>query len=285
MVNIVVFILVMLVILVAIPLIEVVRWWRLWHKSVCMLPQKQPWSRALVFLTGISDFSDPHLSVRQKSFVAKLQPLLNTDLNLATPFPYNSNICEQYTKINIVQRLFGSPLPMWVCSLHNFWQTVLSILLKKRYGHSVARCLQASLGDCNSSQTIFFVCGSAGAAIALAAIPYLTENTTPKIVVISYGGIFCFHRGSLKVTHHFQFVGEKDVWVRMWCFVMWPWQNKFHKVTVRDHRYSFHCSGPHYHFGEHGYLSLVVESGTNKTYQQLTLEQICAQISLVEEKR
>lgn len=282
MTNIVIFILVILVLLMAIPLLEVVRWWRLWHKNILTLPQKESWSRALVFLTGISDFSDSHLSTQQKSFVAKLQVLLNTDLNLVKPFPYDSSICERYAKVNIAQRLFGYPLPMWVCSLHNFWQAALAVTLKKCYGRSVARCLQASLGNLESSQTIFFVCGSAGAAIALASIPYLTENTTPKIVIISYGGIFCFHRGNLQVMHHFQFVGDKDIWVRMWCFVMWPWKNKFHRIAIRDHCYSLHTSGPHYHFDERGYLSLFVEPDTNKTYQQLTLDQIRTQILLLE---
>ena len=284
MTKVVVLILVMFVLVAVIPLVEVLRWWRLWHKNMCRLQQKQSWSRALVFLTGISDFSDPHLSVQQKSFVAKLQPLLNTDMNLTTPFPYDSSICKLYTNVNIARRLFGSPLPMWVCSLHNFWQTALAVVLKERYGRSVARCLRASLGDLESSQTIFFVCGSAGAAIALAAIPHLVENTTPKIVVISYGGIFCFHRGSLQVLHHFQFVGKKDIWVRMWCFVMWPWQNKFHRTAICHHRYSYHISGPHYHFDERGYLSLGVEPDTNKTYQQLTFEQIRTHILLLGEQ-
>ncbi|BBM82080.1 hypothetical protein [Candidatus Uabimicrobium amorphum] len=275
-----------IILALAIPLIETLRWWRLWHNNIPKQPHTQQWSRALVFLTGISDFSDPELSTEQKYFVEKLPSLLKTDLNIATPFPYNSDICKRYTQINMVRRLFGTPLPMWVCSLHNFWQTALAVLWKRRYGKSVARCLRTTLGEIESQHTIFFVCGSAGAAIALAAIPDLVEDSNANIVIISYGGIFCFHKGSLYVTRHLQFVGEKDIWVRMWRFTMrqsW-WANRFQKKAIGDCRYQCYNTGPHYHFDERGYLSLCVEPLTEKTYQQLTFEKIRAQILSSEER-
>lgn len=259
---------------------ETLGWWYCWHKQAnSREPGPGNWTKALVFLTGISDYGAESLTPEQLNFLEELEQRLGVDRMVAEPFPYDGVTARQWAKFDAWRSLGFKEAPFWVMSLHNFWQTLLTIVLEKQYGRAVARCISHRIGQPRSANsTLIFICGSAGASLALAAAPILKEGWQVRLIIISYGGVFRASPGLNSVEHFCHLIGTKDGWAK-WPELIFPgrlgkWGSL--KKAQQEHRFTQHWTGGHGHLS---YLSdrLAPESPeplSPKTYQALTLDVI-----------
>jgi hypothetical protein len=262
-----------------IALFETILWWYKWNKqSYQIMPSPTYWTKAIVFITGISDYTATTLQPEQISFLDDIVSRYPVDIVLAEPFPYESSTAQKFARFDIWRNLGFKESPVWVWALHNFWQTALTIWFKKAYGAAVARCIINRIGlpKPDNNSTLIFICGSAGAAIALAAAPMLNELLQVRLIILSYGGVFGSSPGFDSVANFYQLIGEKDNWAKLGAIVFpgrWLPIGAFSRAK-KSNRYSVHYTGSHTHFGLEGYLSDRSAQPNQKTYRDLTLETV-----------
>ena len=260
---------------------ETLAWWYIWAKqSRQSVPRQNSWRRAIIFLTGVSDYAVEMLQPEQIDLLGSLGRHYAADLILAEPFPYERMTAQKFARFDLWRRLGLKELPVWVWSLHNFWQTLLVIYFERAYGAALARCLVNRIGlpPAESNNTLLFICGSAGAALALAAAPYLKERLPARIVMIAYGGVFGSARGFEAVDTCCQLVGENDGWARL-AGAAFPGRWLIGGPCARaraENRFRVYPIGPHAHFGPKGYLGQVFLESEGKNYRDLTLKAIMA---------
>ncbi len=247
-------------------LAETLLWWYSWHKygSLTAIAPKS-WQNAVIFLTGISNYTMTELAVEQQDFLRELGELITVDLIIAEPFPYNRSIAKEFRRFQIWRYLCGDrELPMWSISLYNFWQTVLVTGLERSYGNTISRCIVARVGIPDPNRNLWLICGSTGAGLALAAAPELQADLQASIVIIAYGGVFRRSAGFDRVERFYHLTGTNDNWTKLgrWIFPSrWlPWESLICLST-----------GNHRHLE---YLSALQPSISATTYRQQTLNAI-----------
>lgn len=275
-----VFILIGLAVLfLSVTLFETILWWYKWNKQPYqVMPSPNCWTKAIVFITGISDYTATTLQPEQISFLDDIVSRYPVDIVLAEPFPYEPLTAQNFARFDIWKSLGFKESPVWVWALHNFWQTVLTVLFKKAYGAAVARRIINKIGlpKPHNNSTLMFICGSAGAAIALAAAPMLKDVLQVRLIIVSYGGVFGSSPGFDTVENFYQLIGEKDNWAKLGAIVFlgrWLPIGAFSRAK-KSNRYSVHYTGSHTHFGLEGYLSDRSAQPNTKTYRDMTLETV-----------
>jgi hypothetical protein len=257
---------------------ETLLWSYFWQQQVDNCPGKESnWKHAIVFLTGISDYASVSLQPEQISFLQEVSEFYRADIILAEPFPYEMLTAQKFSRFDIWRCLGFSEPPLWVMSLHNFWQTILIVLFPKKWGSAVARCIDNRLGiSPENGRTLLFICGSSGAAIALAAAPFLPESLQANLIILSYGGVFNSSPNFGSVDKFYHLIGERDYWVKLGeIFFLNRWLSMESLAKARiENRFSIHSTGCHKHFGAEGYLSDRAPKNQDKTYRQLTLNVI-----------
>lgn len=266
---------------------ETLLWWYIWNKQSYQAAAAQSdWKKSIVFLTGISDYAAVNLQPSQIDFLHELGERYPIDLMVTEPFPYERCTADKFAAFDIWRHLGFKEPPLWVISLHNFWQTLLAIWFEKAYGTAVARCIINRIGLPRSqhNSTLVFICGSGGAAYALAAAPQLRKLLQVRLMIVSYGGVFGSAQGFDSVANFCQLVGEKDNWAKL-GEVVFPgrWLPMGYLAQARkEKRFSVHYTGDHEHFGAKGYLSDRSPKPQEKTYRELTLDTV-TKLSIWEE--
>lgn len=262
-------------IILLITLAETLFWWHLWQKhSKVAVKQESCWKNAMIFLTGISDYAAQNLETEQIEFLQELSKEMKVDLTIAEPFPYDRLTAQTFSQYDLWRHLGLKKLPLWLISFHNFWQTVLVIILEKTYGNTMARCLINRLGLPPSQDgTLWFICGSVGASLALAAAPKLKEELQMSLIIITYGGVFRASPGFDCVDYFYDLIGEKDV-VAQLGKIIFSGRN-LSRCTLekakQENRFRLEITGEHKHME---YLSDRLSPIHQKTYRQLTLNTI-----------
>lgn len=256
------------------PLLETLWWWRLWqrHAQLQRPTWAEDWQFAVFFLTGINDYAAGTLEPDQTRFLAALRECCQADLFVNAAFPYEQQTAAAFRPVDLSRRLGFAEPPLWLFSLRNFWQAVLATWFDRAYGRAVAACIGQRLGNVTPSahRTLLLICGSTGAAMALAASPYLKQQTGAHIRIIALGGVWGGVRGWNSIDEFHQLLGTRDWWARLarWC---WPgcWL-PFRHFKRAAPKFRVHTSGPHKHYGPHGYLSQAAPPG-QATYAEQTL--------------
>jgi hypothetical protein len=271
----------LLIILTAIPLIllftalETVLWWYTWCQQSPNTPtETKPWETALVFITGISDYTQESLDPEQIHLINKISQFYQIDTIIAEPFPWKSFAYKTLIISKIWQVLHLQPLPLWVMSLHNFWQTVLILGLPNNYGKNIAHCLLNRIGLPKSTHSqLIFLSGSTGTGMALTSLPYLKQYLPCQLIIISYGGVFGLSSGLNYVDQFFHLLGNQDNWAKLaeilllnrgnipTVFTKAQQENRLFKVSTGEHKHL-------------DYLSDRYSQNQLKTNLQLTLETI-----------
>ncbi len=253
-------------------LIETLIWWRHWQQRLFIENRTHiPWKCAAILLTGISDYADGKLTDEQIQFVRQMGRDFDCDLVIEEAFPYLQNSKS-------LSRDWGWNKLLILYALRNFWQFVLATAFHRIYGRDIAHCIDQRLGKPETTETtqatLYCICGSAGAAYALAAAPFLKQWLDVKLVILAYGGIFASVEGFRYVEHFYQLLGRKDTWTQLSAAIFlnpWVGNNAFEKAKI-ENRYIEHWSGCHTHFGDHSYLSMCTTEKGEKNYRQLTID-------------
>lgn len=253
---------------------ETLGWCYLWYQqSFQATPPQKNWQKGIVFLTGISNYSATQLAPEQVKFLQEIINHYPCDFLIAEPFPYETVTAKKFIKFDIWQYLKFAELPIWAISLHNFWQFFLVANFERIYGATVARCLLNHVGlPFSQESTLILICGSAGAALALAASPSLKQHF--KVVIVSYGGVFHASSGLNTVNQLYHLVGARDYWAKFGTLMFpqhWLPSGRLSKAK-QENRVKVYCTGCHQHFGKADYLSESIVPDLIKTYQDLTLE-------------
>jgi hypothetical protein len=246
---------------------ETLLWWYLWNKS------SQPnetapiaWQNAVVLLTGISNYASADLATEQRDLLQELGKIIEVDVIIDEPFPYNKSIAQKFANWQIWHYLSDRELPLWLISLYNFWQAVLVTIVEKSYGNAIARCIVKRLGTPTSPNGhLWLICGSIGAGLAVAAAPKLqADYLQAKIVIIAYGGVFRASAGLDRVERFYHLTGTQDNWAKLGARIF---------PSRRSSGDAFICvsTGNHKHLE---YLSDSRSAIDNKTYRELTLDTI-----------
>lgn len=252
---------------------ETLWWWYIWHRHSCQASSPQSsWTKAIVFLTGISDYASVTLQAEQTDFLQQIGDRYPVDVLLKQPFPYEYLTAQKFARFEIWRHLGFNEHPLWTTSLHNFWQTILATWFEKAYGAGVGRCIINRIGLplTPHNSTLVLICGSAGAAYALAAAPTL-KLLQIRVIIITYGGVFSSAAGFDSVDKFYQLISEKDQWARlgnMALFRLGLFRGALEKAK-QENRFSLHYIGKHKHME---YLSDRSLEPNGKTYRELTLD-------------
>lgn len=256
-------------------LIETVLWWHTWHRHAYRIsPQQGTWTTALIFLTGISDYRQPDLEPEQIRFVQRLNQHFGFDVAIAEPFPWDQWTANQMNQAKIWHYFQLKRLPLWVMSLHNFWQTILLMIFPNLYSQGIANCVLNRIGFPQSAESqLILICGSTGTGMALAAIPYLKQSLSSQLIIVSYGGVFKAFPGLQQVDQFFHLVGSRDIWAKLSQKIFFETglnSNQFTQAQ-QNNKLRIEITGTHQHLD---YLSESLASNDHQTYQSLTLNVI-----------
>ncbi|WRH66286.1 MAG: hypothetical protein RSE13_22155 [Planktothrix sp. GU0601_MAG3] len=255
--------------------LETLLWWSTWRQKSPTIPTATPpWETALVFITGISDYTQESLDPEQIDLINKISQVYAIDRIIAEPFPWKHFSNKTSIIFKIWNILHLKPLPLWVMSLHNFWQTILILGFTNYYGKDIAHCLLNPIGlpKSNSSQLIF-LSGSTGTGMALASLPHLKKYLPCKLMIISYGGVFGLSPGLNDVDQFFHLLGNQDHWAKLAEIILLNRGNISTAFTKaqQEKRLFIISTGEHKHLD---YLSDRHSQNQLKTNLQLTLETI-----------
>lgn len=254
-------------------LCETLWWWYLWHRqSYQASPSQSYWTKAIVFLTGISDYASITLQAEQTDFLQQIGDRCPVDMLLKQPFPYEYLTAQKFDRFEIWRHLGFKEPPLWTTSLHNFWQIILATWFEKAYGAGVGRCIinQIGLPLTPHNSTLVLICESAGAAYAIAAAPTL-KLLQVRIIIIAYGGVFSSTQGFDFVDKFYQLTSEKDQWAKLGNMALLGlglFGGALEKAK-QENRFNLHYIGKHKHME---YLSDHSLEPNGKTYRELTLD-------------
>src|SRR5919199_1099571 len=98
-----------------VTLIETIFWWFNWNKQSCQtIPSPNYWTKAIVFITGISDYAATTLQPEQISFLDDIVNQYPVDIVLTEPFPYEPLTAQNFAKFDIWRNLGFKESPIWV---------------------------------------------------------------------------------------------------------------------------------------------------------------------------
>ncbi len=223
-----------------------------------------------MLLTGRSDFRKKTLEKDQIDLLAVLQKNLPDSCVLSVSFPFIEDGNEEDEA--------AYHIPFWQMALRNYWQAHLCILFNDTFGKIVARCISNRIAGEKQSfpSSLYVIAGSAGAAMILAASPFLKKQVPDlKIIIISLGGVFGSNRGFDCIAAFYQLEGSNDIWAKLPAYFLisrWLPFTALQKAK-NDNRYRYYCTGDHTHFGRKGYLSETI-SVKGITFAQLTQQKI-----------
>lgn len=259
-------------VILMITFIETLIWWFLWSKNsnLAFIPQGN-WKNALIFLTGISDYTRLELESEQIKLLQNISQQFNVDLVIQEPFPYEKFTAKKMKKLGIWRYLGFKDLPLWLISLHNFWQALLVIVLEENYGKTIANCLINRLKISASSEgTLWLICGSIGANLALAAAKQLKKELSVRLIIIAYGGFFRGSMGFNYTDRFYHLIGHKDNWQKL-SNLIFP--KRYLPIGAlakakKEQRFTIYYTGEHKHLD---YLSDRLCLAEGKTYGEMTL--------------
>ncbi|NES81619.1 MAG: hypothetical protein F6K10_09540 [Moorea sp. SIO2B7] len=265
-------------------LAETLLWWYFWNQhSYSTVSRQSSWKNAIVFLTGISDYAAQTLQTEQIEFLQAIGEQFPVDRIIAEPFPYESLTAQRFSRFEMWRKLGFKEPPLWVISMHNFWQTVLVTGLEKTYGNAVARCIINRLGfPASADGTLWFICGSTGASLALAAVPKLREQLQVSFIIIAYGGVFRASPGFDHLEGFYHLIGESDIWAKLGQ-LLFPGRYLPIGALARaskENRFRVQYTGNHKHLE---YLSDHFSVAQAKTYRELTINTL-TKLSVWQEK-
>lgn len=256
------FVIILLVMLVY-PLLEVLLWRRLWLRRLSQVSEAGPqgsaaaneWSSALLYLSGISDFTSVDLLPQQTLLLAQTAKVINPDRCLPRAFPYDPAIARAFQRFDLWPRLGFTVTPLWIWSLRNFWQAWLASWLPRWYGAAVARCFVHQLGVATSPRQLVVIGNSAGAAILLSAAPHLRKAwPSLHMTAIICGGVLGESAGFAALDAFHQLLGTQDPWPKLATLIFPRRQLTGAWQQASDaQRYQQHQIGPMTHFGSDGY--------------------------------
>jgi hypothetical protein len=252
-----------------------------------------PISCYIIFLPGVGDFSSNQLTPGEEVFLARLVKRHPHCVAVSDVFPYSA------ANESLGGQRFLAPLwrtaeqaDGWlenfdvIIKIRNLWRFAISA--DNRYGRvynqGIADAMIDRMHAANPipqntrSLQLILIGTSGGAQVALGAVPHLDRWLDSKLIVVSVGGDFDGEVGFIEVDHVYHLQGRRD-WVEdLNAFVFpsrWPITvgSPFNQAR-RQGRYTVQLSGPHTHDGEQGYFGMETVEGSDKTYVELTLQEV-----------
>lgn len=279
---------------------ETLHWWRLWRhrpgnevnneeqggggssanhiQKVHFLPDGSASRKAILWLSGVSDYGDSRWLPEQQAFVERLAVSGPGSVVVHGNVPASIGLDRRFRRRDI-WRLAGLPRPpLWAWGLHNFWQFAFASVYERAYGGDIAQIIVSRLqcAGVPSGSPLLIVCGSAGAQVALASAPFLRAKGYERIYMVSLGGAFGSPHGLSAITRFAQLVGAKDSWSRAgaWLFPGRRMSASTCASAQQEGRLTFHRIGPHGHYGARSYLDDIHTLPDRKTYADKTFEAI-----------
>ncbi len=239
---------------------------------------KETLRRAIVWLSGVSDYGDSEWLPEQQAFVERLAAECPGSVVVKGNLPVNGETDRRFRRADIWRLMGWTRPPLWVWGLHNFWQFALAAVCEGSYGKDVARIAveRLRLAGVPSGSPVLFVCGSAGAQVALACAPALREQGYEPIYVVALGGAFGSPQGFKAVVRFAQLTGEKDGWSKVgaWLFPGRRLSMSTCARALKEGRMAVYEIGPHGHYGAYSYLDNAHFLPDGRTYADMTFAAI-----------
>lgn len=266
----------------ALPLFNTLAWWWMWSQDngkAKVTEVVNPWRRAIVFLTGVSDFALPEIEIQEQEFLNRMAVQWSADTVVRDPFPFDTSIAQRFRKWDLLRAIGFEKPPVLITSLHNWWQACFSAFLPGVYGRTAACCLLSRLGPPTQGPVeVIFLCGSCGASVALAMLAHL-KHTWPEATfqIVTYGGVFPASANFGLVDKFYHGIGSEDSWAVLNHKLQpgrWRASGALHEAR-QSGRFIEVDTGPHEHFGPKGYLSHLPCQEGNKAFVDHTIERLC----------
>lgn len=248
----------------------------------------------IIFLPGVGDFSANQLTSGEEFFLKHLVALHPNCVVVSDVFPYSAA-----NKSLGGQRLLA---PLWrfankadgwlgmadiLIKIRNIWRFAISA--DKRYGpiynqgiaNAMIERMEAAHPIPSSPRQplkLVLIGTSGGAQVALGAAPYLQQWLSPKITVVSVGGVFAGTDGFNVAKHIYHLQGSQD-WVEDIGKIVFPsrWRwtvgSPFNQAR-RQGNFTVQTIGPQAHDGSTGYFGKKLISPNGITYVELTLQKV-----------
>lgn len=250
----------------------------------------------IVFLPGVGDFSADELTTGESYFLQSLVKRHPNCVAVKDVFPYSAE-----NKSLGGQRLLS---PLWrLGHKATGWRTVVDVLVKIRnlwrfaisadprygqiYNQGIASAIIERMNAVQPIPPVFdqplkiiLVGTSGGVEVALGAAPYLKErlDTKTKVIVVSIGGVFNGKGGFEAIEHFYHLRGRRDPIEDIGGIVFpsrWLWNvSSAYNQARQQGRYTASISGNHTHDGPQGYFGEQTVGGEDKTYIDLTLQEV-----------
>jgi hypothetical protein len=237
-------------------LFETLVWQRFWP-SEDAATSSSPWRTAVIYLSGISDYTGVSLMPTQADLVRRAALSCHADRTTTLPFPYSTTTAARFMPLDLWRRVGYASPPIWLFSLRNFWQAALCTWFPHWVGRAVAHCITRQLSAPGPHACLYILGNSAGAALAASAAPHLQACwPRARIVLIMCGGVFASTPGLDAVAAFHQISGAHDFWG--WLPIAVLPGRRFptgpYKRALESGRYHEYHLPAVTHFGPRGYL-------------------------------
>jgi hypothetical protein len=291
-----------LVAMILAPL-ESLTWWAGWfgerdelaridlHKSDDSQTYRLSGKRYVVYLTGISGFSERSFLPREEVFLDRLQSELDDIIVVDDIYPYSvtntglvdNRLLASFWRFTVRRKIAGSPIGFLI-NLRNILQ--IMVAADGRYGpiyaHGIAEVIIEGLRrhgyPVGSGIPITLIGYSGGGEMAISAVRPLTTTLKTDVTVISLGGVLSNDPNILDVSHLYHIYSQKDRvqllgpllfpgrW-RIMYFSYWNQMRREGKISLID-------MGPMGHNGPGGYLDAASYLPSGESYLDKTLTTI-----------
>jgi hypothetical protein len=248
----------------------------------------------IVYFPGVGDYSANQLTSGEEFFLTQLTKQYPNCVAVSDVFPYSASntslgggrfLAPVWTAIEQADGWLENADAL--IKIRNLWRFAISA--DDRYGQVYNRGIaMAVLDRMNAAHPIpapgqplriILIGTSGGAQVALGAAEYLARSRyQPQLFVVSVGGDFEGSTGfdAAQQVDHLQ--GEND-WIE--DLSRWVFPSRW-SITVgspynqakRQGSYRVETIGPHEHDGDQGYFGLARIGNSQRTYVEVTLEQV-----------